>query len=105
MADTVRIGLLGCGAVGAAVARMVHDHGDDIALRSGFRLEVARVAVRDLARDRAVPIGPSAFSDAPGSVVSAPGVDVVAELIGGLEPARSLVLEAFEGGKPVVTAN
>ena len=46
--QVVRIGMLGCGNVGAAVARLVHDHGDDIALRTGCRLEIARVAVRDV---------------------------------------------------------
>src|SRR5436305_14653373 len=61
MTDTVRVGLLGCGNVGAAVARMVHDHAEDIALRSGIRLEVTRIAVRDLARERDVPVPAGAF--------------------------------------------
>ena len=58
----VRIGMLGCGNVGAAVARLVHDHGDDIALRTGCRLEIVRVAVRDTSLDRGVPLGPEVFT-------------------------------------------
>jgi homoserine dehydrogenase len=103
--DTVRVGVLGCGNVGAAVVRLLHDHAEDIALRSGIRLEVARVAVRDVERPREVPTPRDRFTGDPASVVDDPEVDVVAELIGGLEPARSLVLEAFARGKPVVTAN
>jgi homoserine dehydrogenase len=101
----VRVGLLGCGTVGAAVVRMLHAHRDDIASRAGCRLEVTRVAVRDTGRDRGVPLPPSAFTDDGPSIVDDPDVDIVCELLGGIEPARSLVLEAFDHGKPVVTAN
>jgi homoserine dehydrogenase len=105
MSDPVRVGLLGCGNVGAAVARMLHDHAEDIELRTGLRLAVTRIAVRDTQRDRRVPVPPEAFTDDPAAVVGAPDVDVVAELMGGLQPAHDLVLKAFASGKPVVTAN
>jgi homoserine dehydrogenase len=102
---TTRVGLLGCGNVGAAVARLLHDHADDIARRAGCRLQVTRVAVRDVGRDRDVPLDPSLFTKDGGSIVDDPQVDIVCELLGGIEPARSLLLRAFERGKPVVTAN
>lgn len=102
---TVGVGLLGCGTVGAAVARLLHAHADDIAMRAGLRLEVARVAVRDPGRPRDVPVGPDRFTADPMAVVADPAVEVVCELMGGVDPARSLVLAAFERGKPVVTAN
>ena len=102
---TVRVGLLGCGTVGAAVVRLVHEHSDDIALRIGCRLDVTRVAVRDLARERQLPLDPGAFTSDVDSVVDDPDVDIVCELIGGMEPARSLILRAFSNGKSVVTAN
>ncbi len=102
---TVRIGLLGCGTVGSAVVRMLHDHGDDIAERTGCRLEVARVAVRDLDRIRDVPADRSIFTDDGSAVVDDPAIDVVCELLGGMEPARSLILRAFAARKPVVTGN
>ena len=102
---TIRVGMLGCGTVGAAVIRMLREHADDIALRAGCRVEVTRVAVRDPELDRDVPLTREAFTTDGASVVTDPEVDVVCELIGGLEPARGLLLEAFAAGKPVVTGN
>lgn len=102
---TLRVGLLGCGNVGAAVVRLLHAHADDIARRAGCRLEIARVAVREPGKVRDVPLDPARFTDDAAAVVEDPDVDIVCELIGGLEPAGSLVLAAFERGKPVVTAN
>jgi homoserine dehydrogenase len=101
----LRVGMLGCGTVGAAVVRLLESHRDDIERRAGCRLEVRRVAVRDPARARDVPLPPSAFVDEPIAVVEDPDVDIVCELIGGLEPAGALVLAAFDRDKPVVTAN
>jgi homoserine dehydrogenase len=102
---TVRVGLLGCGNVGAAVLRLLHDSVDEIAMRAGCRLEIVRVAVRDAARVRDVPLGADAFTTDPARVVEAADVDVVCELMGGVDPARDLILRAFAAGKPVVTAN
>ena len=101
----IRVGMLGCGTVGAAVIRMLEQHGDDIALRAGCRLRVTRVAVRDLDRERDVPLPREAFTTDGASIVDDPDVDIVCELLGGLEPARGIVLRAFAAGKPVVTAN
>jgi len=101
----LRVGMLGCGTVGAAVVRLLDAHRDDIERRAGCRLEVHTVAVRDPAKTRDVPLPSEAFFDEPMAVVEDPDVDIVCELIGGLEPAGSLVLAAFERDKPVVTAN
>jgi homoserine dehydrogenase len=102
---TVRVGLLGCGTVGGAVIRLLHEHGAEVARRAGVRLEIARVAVRDPRRDRAVPLPPDRFTDDPGAVVDDPSIDIVCELMGGVEPARRLLLRALASGKSVVTAN
>jgi len=102
---TLRVGLLGCGTVGTAVTRLLHDHREDIARRAGCRLEVSRVAVRDPSKRRDVPVHPSAFTADPMEVVDDPDVDIVCELMGGSEPAGSLILAAFDRDKPVVTAN
>jgi homoserine dehydrogenase len=102
---TVRVGMLGCGTVGAALLRLLDEHGDDIAMRSGCRLEVVCVGVRDVARDRSVPLAPERFTTDGASIVDDPDVDVVVELLGGVEPARALILRAFAAGKHVVTAN
>ncbi|MCJ7832315.1 MAG: homoserine dehydrogenase [Actinobacteria bacterium] len=101
----MKIGLLGCGNVGASVVRLLAEHGDDIAARAGCRLEVAKVAVRDASRDRGVGLDPSRFTDDPSSVIADPEVDIVCEVMGGVEPTKQLILEALELGKPVVTAN
>jgi homoserine dehydrogenase len=97
--------MLGCGTVGAAVLRLLEEHRDDIARRAGCRIEIAKVAVRDPARARDVPLDPDRFVADPMEVVEDPEVDIVCELIGGLEPAGRLVLAAFDRDKPVVTAN
>ncbi|MEA2931247.1 MAG: homoserine dehydrogenase [Actinomycetota bacterium] len=102
---TVRIGLLGCGNVGAALVELVAANGDAVAARTGLRLEVTRVAVSDVTRPRAVALGPGVLTDDAAGVVADPAVDLVIEVIGGIEPARTLILTALEGGKPVVTAN
>ena len=101
----LKVGLLGCGNVGAAVVRLLDEHRDDIARRAGCRLEIARVAVRDPARPRDTPLDPSLIVADPMDVIEDPGVDIVCELIGGVDPAGALVLAAFERDKPVVTAN
>ncbi len=102
---TIRVGMLGCGTVGSAVLRLLADHADDIAMRSGCRIEVTRVAVRDPDRDRDVPLHRDAFTTDGFSIVDDPDVDVVCELLGGVEPARVLLLRALANGKPIVTGN
>ena len=102
---TIRIGMLGCGTVGAATIRLLHDHADDIAMRAGCRVQVTRVAVREPGRDRDVPLPADAFTTDAASIVGDPEIDVVCELIGGVEPAKKLLLAALRAGKPVVTGN
>ncbi|PZR79214.1 MAG: homoserine dehydrogenase, partial [Candidatus Aeolococcus gillhamiae] len=101
----MRVGLLGCGTVGAALVQLIAEHGDTIAARSGVRLEVARVAVSDTGRQRPVTFADGVLSDGAAAVVASPEVDVVVEVMGGIEPARDLIRTALEAGKPVVTAN
>jgi homoserine dehydrogenase len=103
--DTVRVGLLGCGNVGAALVALLQEQGASIEARTGLRLEVSRVAVRNLAKARSVDLPAGALTHDAAEVVAADDVDVVVEVIGGVEPARSLVVDALKAGKPVVTAN
>jgi homoserine dehydrogenase len=104
-ASVVRLGVLGCGNVGGGVVELVDHDAEGIARRSGMRLEVSRIAVRDLSKPRPMSGKPGRFTEDPYSVATDPNVDVVVELIGGLEPARTVILEALKAGKPVVTAN
>ena len=103
--DRVRVGLLGCGNVGAPLAALVRRRADDIAIRTGVRLEIARVAVRSPAKDRGIELDSGVLTHDAAAVVDDPDIDVVVELIGGIEPARELILAAIKAGKPVVTAN
>ncbi len=103
--STVGVGVLGCGTVGSALCQLVAEHGDTIAARSGVRLRIARVAVHNLARDRPVTFPDGVLTHDADGVVADPEVEVVVELMGGMEPARRLVHAALEAGKPVVTAN
>ena len=99
----VRIALLGCGNVGAEVVRLLGEQAGDLAARVGEPLELAGVAVRRPARHPEVP-AELLTTDAAG-LVERPDVDVVIEVIGGIEPSRTLLLTAMKAGKSVVTAN
>jgi homoserine dehydrogenase len=99
----VRIALLGCGTVGAEVVRLLEEQADDLTARIGAPLELVGIAVRRPARHPDVPAA-LLTTDAEG-LVERPDVDVVVEVIGGIEPARTLLLSAMKTGKSVVTAN
>ena len=101
----MRVGVLGCGNVGSALVQLVADHDDTIAARSGIRLEVTRVAVHNTAKERAVAFAEGVLTHDADALVTDPEVDVVVELMGGMEPARRLIRAALDAGKPVVTAN
>jgi len=98
------VAVLGCGNVGGALVALVLGDADAIAARSGVRLELAGIAVGDPSRPRPGVPAELITGDAKG-LVSNPNVDVVVELIGGVDPARSLIEAALAAGKPVVTAN
>jgi homoserine dehydrogenase len=103
-APALRIALLGCGVVGSQVARLLREQADDLAVRSGARLELAGIAVRRLSHPRPG-IDPALLTVDAMEVATRPDVDIVIEVIGGIEPARSLLLAAMKTGKSVVTAN
>jgi homoserine dehydrogenase len=102
---TLKVALLGCGVVGTEVARLLTEQADDLALRVGARLELAGIAVRRVGHRRSAAIDRSLLTADPHALATRPDVDIVVEVIGGIEPARSLMLAALKGGKPVVTAN
>jgi homoserine dehydrogenase len=102
---TIRIGLLGCGVVGGSLVDLLSSRGEDIETRTGLRFELGPVAVRSLDKARAAGVDPSHLTTDSTSVVDDPDVDIVIELMGGVEPAGTLVAKALAGGKPVITAN
>lgn len=101
----MRVGLLGCGVVGAATVAILREHADDLARRAGVAIEVARVAVRDPARARGVALDRALLTSDPAAVVTDPSIDIVVEVMGGTDPARDLIMTAIANGKHVVTAN
>src|SRR5579859_7341210 len=102
---TLKVALLGCGVVGTEVARLLVQEADDLALRIGARLELAGIAVRRVGHPRAAAIDRALLTADAYALVTRPDTDIVVEVIGGIEPARSLLLAALKNGKPVVTAN
>jgi homoserine dehydrogenase len=103
--STVRIGVLGCGNVGSAFVPLVAARAKEIEARTGVHLEVTKVAVRNLSRHRDLDIGGAELTNDPVAIVEDPDIDLVVEVIGGIEPARELISTALGRGKPVVTAN
>ena len=103
MATRIGIGLLGLGTVGAGVASILSSPEGRHPLIAD--LELVRVAVRDLQRSRPVSIPTDRLTTDPNEVVDDPNVHVVVEVIGGIEPARTLIMRAITAGKSVVTAN
>jgi homoserine dehydrogenase len=101
----LKVALLGCGTVGSEVYRLLTQQSEDLAARIGARLEVAGVAVRRPARARAVQVDPALLTADSMDLVTRPDVDIVIEVIGGIEPVRSVLLAAMKSGKSVVSAN
>ncbi|MBO0824214.1 MAG: homoserine dehydrogenase, partial [Actinobacteria bacterium] len=101
----LRVALLGCGNVGSQVYRLLTEQSADLRERAGAPLEIAGVAVRDKSRPRDVPVDPDLLTTDGLALVTRPDVHIVIELVGGIEPARALVLAALNAGKSVVTAN
>ncbi len=101
----VRVGLLGCGNVGGALVELLAERASAVTADAGLDLELAGIAVRSTTRDRGLSVDPDLLTTDAAALVDDPSVDVVVELIGGIEPARTLVLQALKQGKPVVTGN
>ena len=100
---TIGVAVLGMGNVGAEVVRIITDNADDLRARVGAPVEIRGVAVRDLGRPRK--IAQDLLTDDPAALVERDDVDIVVELMGGIDPARGLIRSALESGKSVVTAN
>jgi homoserine dehydrogenase len=102
---TLQIGMLGLGTVGSGVLRILETNGEEIMRKIGTRLEVKRIAVRNPGKKRDLEIDPSLLTDNPEHVVMDPDIDIVVEVMGGVDQARKLIARALENGKYVVTAN
>ena len=99
---TLRVGMLGCGVVGSEVARLIGANQKDLTARSGAKLDLVKIGVRNLVRPN---VAKDLLTTDLESIVKDKNIDLIIEVIGGIEPARTLILEAFANGKSVVTAN
>ena len=104
-AQPVRIGLVGLGTVGSGVVRILVDSADHITRHAGRPIEVAAAVVRDPAKERDCTLPAIPISTDIGTISQDPSIALAALLVGGLEPARSMMVELLENGKDVVTAN
>jgi homoserine dehydrogenase len=101
----LKVALLGCGSVGSQVYRLLTEQSADLTARAGAPLEIVGVAVREPGRHRDAVVSPDLLTTDGLALATRPDVDIVIELIGGIEPARTLLLAALNAGKSVVTAN
>ncbi|MCW2758926.1 MAG: hom [Nocardioidaceae bacterium] len=101
----LRVALLGCGVVGSQVVRLIREQADDLTARVGAPIELAGVAVRRIGLNRDVDVPADLLTTDAAGLVARDDVDLVVEVIGGIEPARTLILSALEHGASVVTAN
>lgn len=105
MHQPVQIGLLGLGTVGSGVVHILQSNGSNLTAKAGAPLQLRRIAVRDVTRPRGVVVDKDMLTDNPDDVVRDPDIDIIVEAMGGVEPARTLITEALQRGKHVVTAN
>ena len=101
----IKIGLIGLGTVGTGVVKILKKNSSLIAQRTGCTVKISKIADLDLRRGKNLKFAKGVLTKDAESVVNDPGIDIVVELIGGLEPARTLVLQAIKNGKHVITAN
>ncbi len=103
--NAVGVGIIGFGTIGTGVVRVLAQHAAQIRARLGRPVRVVRIADLDLTSDRGVRIPAGALTNDARALIADPHVDVVVELIGGTEPARTFHAEAIAAGKPVVSAS
>ena len=101
---TLKVGMLGCGVVGSQITRLLIENKSDLTFRAGANLELVKVAVKDIKTKREG-IPSNLLTDDPKSIVNDPEIDLIIEVIGGINPAKELILTAIKNGKSVVTAN
>ena len=105
MMRKISVGIIGFGTIGSGVVKILQDNSDIIKKRLGVIVEVTKIADLDITTDRGIKVNPEILTTDAQEVINHPEVNVIVELIGGYEPARSLILQAINAGKHVVTAN
>ncbi|KOP64437.1 homoserine dehydrogenase [Bacillus sp. FJAT-18019] len=101
----VKVGLLGLGTVGTGVVRIVEGHQEDLSSQVGSPITIERIAVKHLEKYRSVNVDQSKLTEDPWAVIRDPEIDVIVEVMGGIEQTKTYILEALERGKHIITAN
>lgn len=102
---SIKIGLLGLGTVGTGVVRIIEGHKEDLLRRIGASIEVEKILVQDRTKKRNITVSTDKFTEDPADIINDPNIDVVVEVMGGIELTRPIILACLEKGKHVVTAN
>ncbi|MGG3506818.1 homoserine dehydrogenase [Paenibacillus sp. FSL W8-0187] len=101
----VKVGLLGLGTVGTGVVRIVEGHQEDLSSQVGSPISIERIAVKHLEKYRSINVDQNKLTEDPWAVIRDPEIDVIVEVMGGIEQTKTYILEALERGKHIVTAN
>ncbi|OUM97091.1 MAG: homoserine dehydrogenase [Paenibacillaceae bacterium ZCTH02-B3] len=101
----IRAGLLGLGTVGTGVVRIVEGHQEDLQRQVGSPIEIRKILVKDKTKAREIPVDPAKLTEDPWEIIHDPDIDILIEVMGGVEPTKEYLLAALESGKQVVTAN
>lgn len=101
----VKVGLLGLGTVGTGVVRILEGHQEDLSSQVGSPIIIEKIAVKTLEKTRSIDVDPRKLTEDPWSVIRDPEIDVIVEVMGGVDQTKAYILEALERGKHIVTAN
>lgn len=101
----INVGLLGMGTVGTGVMRIVDRHQEDLSNQAGSSIHIRKVLVKDSTKQRNLPIDSAMLTEDAWDIINDPEIDIIIEVMGGIEPTKSLILAAIEQGKHIVTAN
>lgn len=102
---TIKIGLLGLGNIGTGTYKTLELNRSEVEATLGTKVEIVKILEKDVDRDRGIDVPKDKFTQDPDSIFTDPEIDIVIELLGGIEPATSFIIKAMENGKHVVTAN
>ena len=103
--STAKVAIIGFGTIGSGVARLLLEHQDRISRQAGRKVELVRIVDSDVTRPRNIVPPPGLLTTDLSAVVNDPEIEAVVQLIGGLEPDRSIMLKVLQSGKNVITAN
>lgn len=101
----VRVGLLGLGTVGSGVVRIIEGHQEDLVRQIGCPIEIVKIAVKNMDKTRSIEVAQDKLTEDPHELINDPDIEIIVEVMGGIEQSRELIIAALRKGKHIVTAN